>query len=262
MKKMPSLKIELPNPCHEDWDKMTKAEKGRFCGSCEKIVVDFTLMTDKELIDFFITKNQRACGRFRSNQLDRQIVVEPEQKPRWWPSALAASVFSFLAVAGFSQELKPGKTEISVETELEREMEQHIVVGEAPMDIITIAHFKGTVLDQKGNRIGFAKIKIHDFDTTIVAEADGTFDVHLDLNEMEIQTLFNARITSLGYKPIDVQLPAFGEHSEFVIPLVEVIEIQRVEPSYDQLGGVPQINLEDINPINIDSSRRKRRWFK
>ena len=25
------LQLQVPTPCHEDWENMTRAEKGRFC---------------------------------------------------------------------------------------------------------------------------------------------------------------------------------------------------------------------------------------
>jgi hypothetical protein len=46
------LQLQVPVPCHEDWDKMTDAEKGRFCSSCQKTVIDFSKMSDREIALF------------------------------------------------------------------------------------------------------------------------------------------------------------------------------------------------------------------
>lgn len=46
---MKKFKIEIQNPCHEDWNTMTPEAKGRFCGSCEQIVIDFTGMIPREI---------------------------------------------------------------------------------------------------------------------------------------------------------------------------------------------------------------------
>ncbi|MGG5616684.1 hypothetical protein ACPDHI_10415 [Myroides odoratimimus] len=35
-------RIEIPEPCHEDWDKMAPQDKGRHCAVCDKVVVDFS----------------------------------------------------------------------------------------------------------------------------------------------------------------------------------------------------------------------------
>ena len=45
--------LHIPTPCHEDWNKMTQSEKGKFCNACSKQVVDFTLMSDQEVLNYF-----------------------------------------------------------------------------------------------------------------------------------------------------------------------------------------------------------------
>lgn len=63
--------ISIPEPCNEDWNKMTPKDKGRFCDSCSKTVIDFTKMNSNE-IQNFITQNQgqRICGHFKQTQLE------------------------------------------------------------------------------------------------------------------------------------------------------------------------------------------------
>jgi hypothetical protein len=73
-------KITIPKPCHEDWNKMTPNETGRFCNSCSKSVVDFTQMLPDEIQDFFIkNKGQKICGRFHNKQLDSIVIQIPNQ---------------------------------------------------------------------------------------------------------------------------------------------------------------------------------------
>ena len=47
------IQLNIPKPCHENWDQMTPVDKGRFCGFCQKQVVDFTAMNDEQLALFF-----------------------------------------------------------------------------------------------------------------------------------------------------------------------------------------------------------------
>jgi hypothetical protein len=62
---------------------MTPVEKGRFCGSCEKQVVDFTNMSDREIAIFFKKPSTGSvCGRFMQEQLDRDIVI-PKKRIPW-----------------------------------------------------------------------------------------------------------------------------------------------------------------------------------
>ncbi len=76
---MKNYKISIPKPCHEDWNKMTTNEKGRFCGSCAKTVVDFTEKSAKEIQEFFTeNKGKRICGHFKRKQLDSIVIQIPE----------------------------------------------------------------------------------------------------------------------------------------------------------------------------------------
>ncbi len=71
------MKINIPIPCHENWENMTSQDKGRFCGSCQKVVIDFTKMSNDEIIDYFKKQETQksTCGRFYDVQL-RQINQE------------------------------------------------------------------------------------------------------------------------------------------------------------------------------------------
>ena len=65
------MQISINKPCHENWDKMTPNDKGAFCLSCQKNVVDFSNKTVAQIKDFFSKKTDTAsvCGRFEEDQL-------------------------------------------------------------------------------------------------------------------------------------------------------------------------------------------------
>ena len=66
------FKISITNPCPNDWNAMKSvAESSRFCLSCNKVVKDFTRMSDNEIKQYFITyKDRPTCGRFYKNQIE------------------------------------------------------------------------------------------------------------------------------------------------------------------------------------------------
>ena len=71
--------ISIPKPCHEDWSKMSKNEKGRFCKSCCKTVVDFTHMNINEIQNYIHNnKNKRICGHIKQSQLNTINLKIPE----------------------------------------------------------------------------------------------------------------------------------------------------------------------------------------
>ncbi len=66
-----SLPIHIPEPCHQEWDGMQAQSQGRFCGACEKIVVDFSTWEPEQILDY-LKSNSKTCGRFRAEQLSAQ----------------------------------------------------------------------------------------------------------------------------------------------------------------------------------------------
>lgn len=66
--------VRVPEPCHEDWNKMLPEEKGRFCNSCSKTVVDFSGKTDFEIKKHLEENNHgKVCGHFKESQLNRPL---------------------------------------------------------------------------------------------------------------------------------------------------------------------------------------------
>ncbi|MCD0480470.1 hypothetical protein LPB90_18680 [Chryseobacterium sp. LC2016-29] len=68
------MKLNIPNPCFENWNEMTSSDKGKFCQVCSKTVRDFTNSSDEELYEE-IKSNSNICGSFRNNQLNRNIAL-------------------------------------------------------------------------------------------------------------------------------------------------------------------------------------------
>ena len=61
--------IAIHKPCSEKFDNFETTQLGGFCGSCQKEVIDFTQMTDKEIIAYFKNNQQKTCGKFNKSQL-------------------------------------------------------------------------------------------------------------------------------------------------------------------------------------------------
>lgn len=92
----PRFTITVPQPCHEDWAQMTPADRGRYCAVCAKIVVDFSQLTDAELLLWLSASPAATCGNFRPDQLDRPLRLPaapppPLPAPRWQAWLAAAN---------------------------------------------------------------------------------------------------------------------------------------------------------------------------
>jgi hypothetical protein len=77
--KKPTYTLSIPQPCDERWDAMTPSEKGRFCGSCQKQVVDFSGLSDREVIQLIEQTSGKVCGRLHSSQVSRVFLIQEQQ---------------------------------------------------------------------------------------------------------------------------------------------------------------------------------------
>ncbi len=76
---------------------MTPQQQGRFCDACQKCVVDFSVMTDKQLIDY-VGFHGASCGNFSSSQLNRTMVYEKPYASKIVFYKWAAGVAFFLGL--------------------------------------------------------------------------------------------------------------------------------------------------------------------
>lgn len=65
-------KINIPQPCSENWKSMKKEDKGKFCGTCHKTVIDFTKMKNADIHQYFIDNSNKEtiCGYYKFEQIE------------------------------------------------------------------------------------------------------------------------------------------------------------------------------------------------
>jgi hypothetical protein len=69
----------MDNPCNESWTSMTTIEKGKYCSACSKSVIDFTSLTDTEILRLIEKARGKVCGRLDNKQLNRIIEIQGKQ---------------------------------------------------------------------------------------------------------------------------------------------------------------------------------------
>ena len=103
---MPQPQISIPQPCAQPWAAMTPTAAGRHCAVCATEVVDFTKLSDNEILAFLAQhRGQHVCANAHAAQL-----APPAPVPRWRQWALAALAVLGLApatLAGGGEALPP-----------------------------------------------------------------------------------------------------------------------------------------------------------
>ncbi len=119
------FQLSIPEPCHENWDEMTPVDKGRFCASCQKEVVDFSLMSDREIAQFFKKPSKGSlCGRFMQDQLHRDIAI-PRKRIPWVKYFFQFALPAFLASAKVAAQGK-----VRIESKETVVVKENAVVGD------------------------------------------------------------------------------------------------------------------------------------
>jgi hypothetical protein len=166
------IQISIPAPCHENWDAMTPADKGRFCASCQKNVIDFTNSSDREIAESF-RQNNNLCGRFREDQLERNLII-PKKKSTIWAAASAAVISLITA----------GNTKLYAQEKSRTEFAQNTNKKENPVVHPEPFTISWTVKDGDGNIIKGAKISIIGTDKKTVTDANGNFSLTVNTGDI------------------------------------------------------------------------------
>jgi len=110
------LKLSINAPCEEKFENFSPTARGGFCSSCSKEVIDFTSMTDQEIVNYFDQQEGKACGRFHTSQLKSYHWSETIHSPyRNYATVgvIGLSLASFLASSpANAQEQKPPQIKV------------------------------------------------------------------------------------------------------------------------------------------------------
>ncbi|WP_426671822.1 carboxypeptidase-like regulatory domain-containing protein [Mucilaginibacter sp. McL0603] len=102
--------ITIPQACHQSWQQMNEVKEGRHCEHCCKTVVDFTIMTNNEIINHLSTKNN-VCGRFdqaQLNNVNHWLYVKNLSATNWWKRIVVVmGLFGSLPLFKANGETKP-----------------------------------------------------------------------------------------------------------------------------------------------------------
>lgn len=152
----------IPEPCHEGWSNMKPVEKGRYCSSCEKVVIDFSGMSDFQIMSFMQEQKGSVCGRMSTQQLNRTMHLP--QQPSSYPVfslralVLGTALSTFTAIDASAQ--KMGKVKPIEPTPVENRVMIKGEVMAAPEPSKGVRKYSGVVLSDSGDTLRGAVITL------------------------------------------------------------------------------------------------------
>ncbi|WP_339839735.1 carboxypeptidase-like regulatory domain-containing protein [uncultured Flavobacterium sp.] len=167
------LDLTIEKPCSENFKEFISTGKGGFCNSCNKEVIDFSIMNDAEIVKYFNSNKEKTCGNFRKDQLKIYLDYQPSYLNNKFnflnKSVLGFSIVSLLSFNyGFTQDKKLDSTfHKSQNYDLNKKKSDTII---KPMKIIV----KGKVSDELGPLAG-ASVVIKNTIIGVTTDFDGNF---------------------------------------------------------------------------------------
>ena len=103
--------LSIENPCEKIlWKSMEKSDSGKFCDLCSKNVVDFSVLSDSEIIKIIENPSRDICAKMSASQSNR-LVINPFERKRFHLSkTITALLLVGSANSTLSSELNTTKT--------------------------------------------------------------------------------------------------------------------------------------------------------
>ena len=204
------FQLQIPEPCHEDWNKMIPGEKGRFCDSCQKTVHDFTGMSDAQLVAFFKKPSTGSlCGRFMDDQLDRNIEIPGKRIP-WLKYFFQFTIPIFLTSLKVQSQVNLSLKEKSFSTPTLSKTSDVFMVGKTLLANDS-KKISGRVIDEQGSGIPFSSVYIKGTKQGTTCDGAGNFTMEIFKEEKKTILL----VSSIGYlaseKEINLKKGKFTE---------------------------------------------------
>ena len=191
-----TLSVSIAKKKKKKWDQFAPTPEGGFCSVCQKNVIDFTTLSDAEVIAFFKNKPAYTCGRFRPTQL-RTYSLRTQHTSPTKRSLLHVGMLSMLALLATKQGYAQILPESTFPTTAQLPIHNEIVIN----DMVTgIA--KGIVTDDSNQPLPGVSVSIKGTTLGTTTDANGRFELNQEL------------------KPGDVLVFAFigFETKEYIIP--------------------------------------------
>ena len=232
--------IYIPKPCHEDWNRMTPTQQGKFCSSCAKQVIDFSLMSDQQILNFLSHQSGKLCGRFDAEQLQRPLIeTKIKKKKSWWMALTMPLLFLFdrseaqenipkqnhlhnkavhqqPTTVGFLVPKIVVDTASSVKEIIKEQLIGKAPIYEPPKQII----INGKVVDENNNALPFVTISQKGTIHATITDSLGNFSV----NVMSYEDSVTLTASYIGFSSIEKRIKISNtDVSNVIINLKEQI---------------------------------------
>jgi hypothetical protein len=204
-----TVQLTIPKACHEDWHTMTADQKGRYCKSCCKTVVDFTNMSDRAILHHIANAGgSRICGRLYPDQLHRSMTIQKESRWPWLKYFFQFTLPAFLiSMKAQGQEMVRQST-VLVQVNAQSNGKQALPSDSAGWTI------RGRIVDHEGVALPGASIVIEGSNRGTSTDENGYFSFNWPKHRNVVLV-----VSSVGFKPLRKKIKAKHRQGSMLLHL-------------------------------------------
>ncbi len=230
---MQKIQLSIPEPCHQNWNEMTPTQQGRFCNACAKQVVDFSNMSDTQVVQYFSNiKNENVCGRAYPDQLERAISIPKQPKKKlfgYWN--YITMLFLFFSKTNTAK--AQGGVKIVTESQINANKQNRITKGQLAVN--TNRMIAGKIIDETGEPLAGASIIIKNSKHGTSSDVNGFYKINADTKSDILE------ITAVGFEKKEIKLANLNS-SDIVLTRMDM---QMMGDVVVTVGGMGFRNLDE-----------------
>ena len=215
--------LNINNPCNQDWKSMTKSNTGKFCSNCSKTVIDFTLLTDQEIIKI-VEQTPKLCGRLNQQQINRSLETKQQTNNSRLYKTLTGLVLLTSTINSFAKINSSSKIEIVSITNEEvntppQEKEKTEPITDNLKNVI-----QGKVIDKSSKEpLPAATVLFKNTKTVTTTDFDGKFK--LIIPDSLLTDKIHIIISYVGYENTEITInkATLPQNKDFFIIPVEPV---------------------------------------
>jgi hypothetical protein len=224
------ISLSIQKPCSENFGNFQSTSTGGFCGSCQKEVIDFTKMSDGQILNYFKKNKENTCGRFEKNQLKSYYTLSSPSKKRSFNLLGASLIGASLLSALPNQQIKAQEHNPTEKVEAKGSKEEN----KKGNDTITIT---GVVKDDTGEALPGATVTIKGTTHGTVTDIDGKYRIgNLNIGDVLVYSFvgFRSKEEVISDKKTSVEIILGSEGCFLTLGKVSISEVYSSKKTFWQ----------------------------
>ncbi|MCP9761709.1 hypothetical protein EGI31_01995 [Lacihabitans soyangensis] len=200
--------LNITSPCSEKWSEMNQMDGGKYCLNCSKKVIDFTNLTDKEIVELILKSDSKICGHLKKNQTGRALQIQ--SKSSWVGKFI--NLITGLTIFSTTDNVyaKKEKFEQIQTVAAVKEDKTNITASITEKDS-SILSLKGKVIDgMDKSPLQGAVIKLNNIKFETLSDLNGLFEFQIP--DFQIKEKIVLEVFYVGFDVITITIPKADFH--------------------------------------------------